>query len=300
QTNKYKIIKKLGSGSFAEVFKGINKKNNSTVAIKQLKEGVKWNSFKREVFVLQKLAKLTQINRLYDIINDVQKNQYSLVLEYAKGNVLSKQLVNLTKFEIQYYTYQLFDIINKSHKLNIIHRDIKTENIIVDSQKKILRLVDWGQSYPYIPNEMKENIAGTYLYRPPELNLKEEKYRHHFTLGIDVWSIGICFYRMIFNGAYPFKGDSLDTVLQSQMDFFQYKEYLKLSALMNVNINATIYQDYNQQERTNMFGIKYIKQHLEEDEFDLFNRIFQSNPAARITAEEALKHKYFAQHEVRI
>jgi|TARA_B110000285_G_scaffold178764_1_gene201137 serine/threonine protein kinase len=89
--------------------------------------------------------------------------------------------------------------------MNISHRDIKLENILVDMESENLetKIIDFGFSVQTKAPEKIRSFCGTPAYMAPELCLKTEYYGP----GVDVWAIGVVFYTMLF-GNQPWKGRS--------------------------------------------------------------------------------------------
>ena len=91
--------------------------------------------------------------------------------------------------------------INYLHKFYINHRDIKLDNIVYDKKNKTIKLVDFGFSTVLKENELEKVYCGTPMYLAPESVKKE----YSFTLGVDIWAIGVVFYTIYFN-KFPFIG----------------------------------------------------------------------------------------------
>lgn len=158
----YELIKRIGSGRYGEVFKAINVTNNKTVAIKVLKP-IRSDKVIREVTVLKCLIGGHYIIPLKDII--INNGIPSLVFPFISDQTLRSLASDLNEYEIPFYLFKLLKAIDFAHKKvfpieskietnlmnesidllqNIIHRDIKPSNVVIDRQRKVLRLIDWG------------------------------------------------------------------------------------------------------------------------------------------------------------
>jgi 5'-AMP-activated protein kinase catalytic alpha subunit len=107
----------------------------------------------REIHIL-KLTRHTNIIQLYEII-ETQKQLY-LIMEYANGGELFDYIVNNAKInenEACHIFQQIISGIEHVHKLNIVHRDMKPENLLIDNQKTI-KIVDFGLSNTFNDNEL--------------------------------------------------------------------------------------------------------------------------------------------------
>lgn len=170
--NKYKITKKLGSGSFGTVYKAINIKNNNYIAIK-VENNSKKPRLKHEI----KLYKLLENHKGIPKIYSYEKigNKEILSMEY-----LGPSLDDLYKFchykfslkTVSMIALQIIDRIEFIHSKNIIHRDIKPDNFLIGSGKKKNRIyiIDFGLSKEYFTNgehiqyNKKRNFTGSFRY----------------------------------------------------------------------------------------------------------------------------------------
>ena len=103
------------------------------------------------------------------------------------------------------YIKDILTIIHSLHSINIIHWDIKPENLLLDKNKKTIKLVDFGLGRFYNLNSKIDTACGSPCYAPPEM-LSKLKYD---PLKADVWSLGIVLFAML-SGYLPFDDDNTD------------------------------------------------------------------------------------------
>jgi len=125
-------------------------------------------------------------------------------MEHTETKVLSRQLDD---FSVRVYIYKILEALEFSHSHGIMHRDVKPLNIVIDHDRKELRLIDWGLADFYIPEkEYNVRVASRY-YKGPELLVDDKLY--HYSL--DIWSLGCTMAGMIFKIDTFFKGaDNFD------------------------------------------------------------------------------------------
>lgn len=99
----------------------------------------------------------------------------------------------MTDMENRYYLYQLFKALDYCHSKGVMHRDVKPQNIIVNPQKKILKLIDWGLAeFYHVGQDYNVRVASRY-FKGPELLVDYTYYDY----SLDVWSTGAMFASMV-------------------------------------------------------------------------------------------------------
>jgi len=104
---------------------------------------------------------------------------------------------------VKIYSYQLLRSIAYIHAIGICHRDIKPQNVLVDTNSHILKLCDFGSAKQLIPGEPNVSYICSTYYRAPELIFGNSNY----TTSIDVWSVG-CVIAELMLGQPIFPGES--------------------------------------------------------------------------------------------
>lgn len=201
--NDIRIIKKIGKGSFSECF--LCRNGSELVAIKKSIstrsfEGVKSCELK-EIYCLLKLKDHPNIIPLKEISLNSQ-NEYILIMKYVRISlnefIISEK--NRSKYVISFIK-QMLSIIHYMHSNNIVHTDIKADNILVEYLNDIddikIYLIDFGSAY--IENiSQKYSIVTTYTTRAPEAFAFDFNYDNK----IDIWSFGMVLYFFITGEEY--------------------------------------------------------------------------------------------------
>lgn len=206
--NSYKITSVIGEGSYGVVLRAVNFQSIGEVAIKRIL--IKKNR-RNEIELIREMLALrnTQhknIVRLFDVI--LSSDTISFVMEYVASSLkLAIEDINrpLNEEIPRYYMYQLFTGVNYLHSLNIMHRDLKPDNILITSTG-LLKITDFGQCCIYVPDDRNRNYecqVASRWYRAPELLFGSTKYDPK----VDEWACG-CIFAEFYNGAPLFPGKS--------------------------------------------------------------------------------------------
>ena len=200
----YKIGRSLGHGAFGKVNIALHVLSGHIVAIKSFNKNkniFSLNKIKNEVKIMNRLRKNNNIVKLFEFfeINDY----YCLVMENIVGgnllnaiNKMNKIPENLSKIIFK----QLILTLKYIHSQNIVHRDIKPDNILLDLDNTI-KLCDFGVSKIIPKGQLTDDSCGTPAFIAPEI-LLEKPYNPYLT---DIWSCGVVLYVMI-TGFFPFRG----------------------------------------------------------------------------------------------
>lgn len=223
----YKIIKKIGEGGQAQVYLGINKKGES-VKIKEFDKR-KIKSFECEIENLKILSNNESIHPGISCYLDSfkQNGKYYLIMKYYDGIDLFQISSKINRSSSKYYDVlldlliKLLNILKYVHEYGIIHGDIKLENILILNNKKEQKslnpvLIDFGSSCS-IYDKSCMTTAGTTIYWPPEVAYYYIHNNEYQGLNeqTDVWSLGICFYELIY-------GDFIPRQLEKTKDISKY------------------------------------------------------------------------------
>ncbi|HPW41509.1 MAG TPA: Stk1 family PASTA domain-containing Ser/Thr kinase, partial [Bacillota bacterium] len=206
--DRYEILEKVGGGGMALVYKAKCRLLNRYVAIKVLRpeftedeEFVK--KFRREA---QSAASLSHPNivGIYDV--GTENNSYYIVMEYIKGQTLKELIKSKGTLGVEYSTniaIQICYALEQAHKNNIVHRDIKSHNILIREDNSV-KVTDFGIARAVSSSTITNtgNVIGSVHYFSPEQargGYVDEK--------SDIYSLGVVMYEML-TGRLPFEGDS--------------------------------------------------------------------------------------------
>ncbi|XP_055692485.1 serine/threonine-protein kinase MARK2 isoform X14 [Lutzomyia longipalpis] len=204
---KYKLLKTIGKGNFAKVKLARHVPTGKEVAIKiidktQLNPGSLQKLF-REVRIM-KMLDHPNIVKLFQVI-ETEKTLY-LVMEYASGGEVFDYLVlhgRMKEKEARAKFRQIVSAVQYCHQKRIIHRDLKAENLLLDSEMNI-KIADFGFSNEFTPGSKLDTFCGSPPYAAPEL-FQGKKYDGP---EVDVWSLGVILYTLV-SGSLPFDGTTL-------------------------------------------------------------------------------------------
>ena len=279
---QYVIEYLIGSGSFGKVYK-IHAQNDikKIYALKEI--NIQYHTSKkyletaiqREIEIMKKVENENSV-KLFD---DFEYDDCTyLVLELCDNNLL-EEFRNYKKINKKSYNelevYMIMSQLNNCFKKmneakeKIIHRDLKLENILIKYDKKIpiigfiVKLSDFGLSRKVNPDnidELAKSNVGTPLTKAPEIFFNKE-----YTHKVDLWSLGIIMYQLLFKGVVPFQARN-EKELKNELKKFKSLELMP------------------------------EKRKLISDEcFDLLNKLLVTIPDKRIDFDEYFRHKFFSE-----
>ncbi|XP_065087827.1 ribosomal protein S6 kinase alpha-5-like [Ochlerotatus camptorhynchus] len=209
----FKLLKVLGTGAYGKVFlvrKIGGTDNNKLYAMKVLK--------KATICQKKKTAEHTKTER--QVLESIKRSPFlvtmhyafqtdsklHIILDYVSGGELFTHLYNkehFTEDEVRIYIAEIIVALEQLHKLGIIYRDIKLENILIDSEGHIV-LTDFGLSRELVfENERAHSFCGTIEYMAPEI-VKSNQNGHDAS--VDWWSVGVLTFELL-TGSSPFSSD---------------------------------------------------------------------------------------------
>ena len=192
----FEIIQRIGKGSSGYVYKALNKKDKKIYAIKQSLSPENDELLKNEITIYQKFNnECPNIIYFYDYFkanNEIGQTCLCMQIEYCQyGSIREiikkgkKKNIFINELEISAIIYMVLKSLVYIHKKNLIDRDIKGRNILVDKEGTI-KLCDFGICESFHKNNMKHLRGGSPYWMAPEVLNKEE-----YDKTIDIWALGI-------------------------------------------------------------------------------------------------------------
>ncbi|KAF2000271.1 Pkinase-domain-containing protein [Amniculicola lignicola CBS 123094] len=285
--SSFQQLEKLGEGTYATVFKGRNRQTGELVALKEIhldsEEGTPSTAI-REISLMKEL-KHENIVLLHDVIHT--ENKLMLVFEYMDQDL--KRYMDsrgdrgaLPAPTIKSFMYQLLLGIAFCHESRVLHRDLKPQNLLINSRGQ-LKLADFGLARAFgIPVNTFSNEVVTLWYRAPDVLLGSRTYN----TSIDIWSAG-CIMAEMYTGRPLFPGTTNEDQLQkifrlmgtpserSWPGISQFPEYKG-----NFHVFAT--QD-----------LRLILPQVDQVGLNLLTSMLQLRPEMRISAAASLQHPWF-------
>jgi len=300
---KYEVQHVVGEGAYGLVMKCKVHRTDPPVhvAVKEFKtseedpdaEDVKRTS-RREVALLRHLQHPNVVRFVDEFL---VRERLFIVMEYVPCNLLElleAQPGGMDQEAVRLIVYQLCSAISFIHAKNIIYRDIKPENLLVDEQGRV-KLCDLGfaRFYHGLPDEHLTDYVATRWYRAPELLLGppffsgEQYIQSMYGPPVDMWAIG-CLMGELMDGEPLFPGDSdLDQLYRIQTTLgpiTHQQQLLFASNPHNTGVSFNIAEPEGLARR--------YKGCMSEVELDFIGKLLNTDPAARMTGPQCLQHPY--------
>eukprot|EP00127_Corallochytrium_limacisporum_P001050 Clim_evm13s35 gene=Clim_evmTU13s35 len=288
--DKYEVVRKLGRGKYSEVFEGVDVTQDRKVVVKILKP-VKKKKIKREIMILQALRGGPNIIQLLDVVRDPQSKTPSLIFEYVNNIDYKVLYPTFTDYDIRFYLYKVLQALDYCHSCGIMHRDVKPHNIMIDHERRELRLIDWGLAEFYHPGrEYNVRVASRY-FKGPELLVDLQEYDY----SLDMWSLGCMFASMIFRKEPFFHGnDNYDQLVKIAKvlgtdELFEYLEKY------NIELDPHFDEILGRYSRKpwSRFITAENQRIVTSEAIDFLDRLLRYDHNERLTAKEAMAHSYF-------
>ena len=226
-SNRFSLKEEIGKGNFSKIYRAFDNQNNNFVAIKRINK-ILINENKEAILnEIETMKKLNNRHSIKYIENYEDEDYFNIAMELLDSN-LEKELKKQGKFSlktIKIILMQLNSILYLMHKNNIIHRDLKLENILIKYKNIQLndfevKLSDFGLSKHLENKNVTSTFCGTIINMAPEI-LENKEYNYK----IDLWSLGIIIYQMCFN-EYPFEGKNTFEI-KNKIDLYKQNKKLK-------------------------------------------------------------------------
>ncbi|KAI8335967.1 kinase-like domain-containing protein [Chlamydoabsidia padenii] len=289
----YKKLRKIGEGTYGEVFRGLCKRTNANVALKRIQlnfgQGGVPPTAMREVALLKEI-KHNNIIRLVDLI--YFDTTIYLVFDYCDVDL--RKYMNevgregLTIKHIKSFSHQLLRGLNYCHSHRVLHRDLKPQNLLINQNGK-LTIADLGLSRAFsVPMRTYTHQVITLWYRAPEILLGSP----HYSTAVDMWSVGCILAEMItLRPLFP--GDSqIDELFQIFRLLGTPTEEMwpGVTALPDFHATFPPWKPADLKERLAK-GRQPLK--LNDLVIDLLKSLLVYDPYDRISAKKAEEHPFF-------
>ncbi len=195
--HRYEKIKRLGIGSFGEVWKVRDvERDSSDIYVAKIPLSKKLNAkFQKEARILSSLAGHESVADFREVI-EVNKKSV-LIQEFVDGRTLYEIIERELEIkEIESVVIQLTNVVAYAHDLEIMHRDIKPGNIMVKPEGSI-KLLDFGGAKELVDKEFSDTVTGSQPYMSPEQIMGKSQRCS------DVWALGVIMY-VLYTGRFPF------------------------------------------------------------------------------------------------
>eukprot|EP00897_Mesotaenium_endlicherianum_P007516 jgi/Mesen1/6793/ME000035S06176 len=280
----FEKLEQIGEGTYGQVYMAKEKATGEIVALKKVrmdneKEGFPITAI-REIKILKKLKHPNVIN-LKEIVTIYMVFEY---MDHDLTGLSDRPGMRFTIPQIKCYMRQLLQGLHYCHKNQVLHRDIKGSNLLIDNNG-ILKLADFGlaRMFNVDSNVQLTNRVITLWYRPPELLLGATKY----SPAVDMWSVG-CIFAELLHGKAVLPGkneiEQLNLIYQlcGSPEETNWPGVSKLSWFHQFK-----------PERPFKRRVKDVFKHFDMHALDLVEKMLTLDPEKRITAEEALDAEYF-------
>ncbi|XP_023118756.2 mitogen-activated protein kinase 15 [Amphiprion ocellaris] len=294
---KYEIKKRLGKGAYGIVWKAVDRQTGEIVAVKKIFDAFRnrtdaQRTF-REIMFLQEFGDHPNIIKLLNVIRAQNDKDIYLIFDYMDTDLhaVIKKGTLLKDIHKRYVMYQLFKAIKYLHSGNVIHRDQKPSNVLLDTDC-VVKLCDFGLARSL--NQIQEDsgnpalteYVATRWYRAPEILLGSARY----TKGVDMWSLGCILGEMLLGKAL-FPGTSTINQIEKIMSAIPHPSPEDVLAIKS-EYGSSVIQRMLLKPQVPLQDLLHPS--VPPDALDLLRGLLVFNPDKRLTAEQALQHPYVA------
>uniref|UniRef100_A0A8D8XJS7 Twitchin n=1 Tax=Cacopsylla melanoneura TaxID=428564 RepID=A0A8D8XJS7_9HEMI len=255
----YDILEEIGTGAFGVVHRCRERKTGNIFAAKfiPVSHNLEKELIRKEIDIMNQLHHPKLIN-LHDAFED--DDEMVLIFEFLSGGELFERITSpdykMSEAEVINYMRQVCEAVKHMHEKNIIHLDVKPENIMCQTRSSTnVKLIDFGLATKLDPNEVVKISTGTAEFAAPEIVEREP-----VGFYTDMWAVGVLAY-VLLSGLSPFAGENdVDTLKNVKACDWEFDE----EAFRNVS----------------------------EEGKDFIRRLLLRNKEKRMTAHECLLHSW--------
>eukprot|EP01006_Ploeotia_vitrea_P033368 TRINITY_DN65487_c10_g13_i1.p1 TRINITY_DN65487_c10_g13~~TRINITY_DN65487_c10_g13_i1.p1 ORF type:complete len:512 (+),score=284.57 TRINITY_DN65487_c10_g13_i1:511-2046(+) len=285
----YAAERVIGNGSFGVVYEAMVVETKHKVAIKKVLQDRRFKN--RELQIMRELNHPNVVTLHHSFLakgDSPDEIFLNLVMEFIPETIhralrshnKAKKLINMTFVKV--YMYQICRALGYIHGLGICHRDIKPQNLLLNSKTHQVKLCDFGSAKVLVKGKQNVAYICSRFYRAPELVFEATEY----TTAIDVWSLGCVMAEMLL-GKPLFPGESgVDQLIEIiKVLGTPTREEIKA---MNPHHTTFTFPQISPHPWSKVFRHKVPKEGI-----DLVSRFLTYKPKKRIRALEALAHPFF-------
>lgn len=291
---EFQCLNRIEEGTYGVVYRAREKRTDKIVALKRLKMEKEKDGFPitslREINTLLK-AQHPNIVTVKEIVVGSNMDKIFIVMDYVEHDLKSlmetmkQKKTSFIASEVKCLMQQLLRAVNHLHDNWILHRDLKTSNLLF-SHTGVLKVGDFGLAREYgSPLKQYTPVVVTLWYRAPELLLGAKEY----STCIDMWSVGCIFAELL----------CMEPLFPGKSDIDQLNRIFKALGTPNARIwpeyptfqvsQRIVFSEYP----ANSIRSKFVPNILSDVGYDLLTSFLTYNTKKRITADDALKHRYF-------
>lgn len=291
---KYEILERKGKGAYGIVWKAVNRKDKTVVALKKVFDAFHNDTDAqrtfREIMLLQELDH-ENIIKLRKVIKAENNKDIYLVFDFMEIDLHHVNRSNILQdIHKVYIVYQIVKSLKYLHSAEIVHRDLKPANIMLDAECNV-KVIDFGlarsiQSYDDESAPVMTDYVATRWYRAPEIVLGSNKY----SKAVDMWSVGCILGELIFGKAI-FPGKSTINQVELIIKLLgkpSYEEFKKINPATDYGIIESM-----NTRKKHSFS-QYFKA-ASKEAMDFLRKTLTYDPDRRLTAEQALRHPFLSQ-----
>lgn len=301
-SNRYRVNNLIGVGAYGIVCAAVDTTTGQKVAVKRILKCLDTHPMAtrilRELKFLRLLSKHENIIQVKDVLlpGELHKFNDTFVAFELMPTDLSRLLRSKTVLKpehVKYFMFQLLRGINYMHTARVFHRDLKPNNILINSKCE-LRICDFGLARATFENGPDTlfwtDYVATRWYRAPELIMG---YLTKYSTAIDMWSVGCIFAEILSNGNVLFPGKNSRHQFELILDVIGQPPQ---SAVDKLDPQArrllAPFQNGHQARKP----LPLLFKHVDPGAIDVLSRMLAFDPEERISALDALKHPFFSEY----
>ncbi len=291
---KFEIAQRLGKGAYGIVWKAVDKRSRSVIALKKCFDAFRnatdaQRTF-REIMYLQALSGHENIIRLQHVIKAENDKDIYLTFDHMETDLHAVIRAGiLGEIHKKFIIWQLCKALKYMHSADLVHRDIKPSNILLNADCSI-KLCDFGLCRSVAesagPSPLLTDYVATRWYRAPEILLGS----HNYMKSVDIWSVGTILGEMI-NGKPIFRGNSTMNQIE------------KIIEVIGMPVKQDIDAIHSQYAGTMLESLPPLNYKSVSETFplatseasDVLRLVFYFNPYSRPTSEGLLRHAYLSE-----